>query len=51
MIQQSQERKKLERIKKKDKIMKMDISKLDMISATYFANRKLEIIQKRCFNF
>jgi hypothetical protein len=51
MIQQSQEKQKLERIKKKDKIIKMDISKLDMISTTYFANKKLEIIQKRCFNF
>ena len=44
MIQQSQE-------KQEEKIMKMDISNLDPISAAYFQNRKLEIMQKRGFDF
>jgi len=51
MIQQSQEKQELDRIEKEEHIMKMDISNLDPISATYFQNRKLEIIQKRGFNF
>ena len=44
MIQQSQE-------KQEEEIMKMDISNLDPISAAYFQNRKLEIMQKRGFDF
>jgi len=51
MIQQSQEKQELDRIEKEEHIMKMDISNLDPISATYFQNRKLEIMQKRGFNF
>jgi hypothetical protein len=51
MIQQSQEKQELDRIEKEEQIMKMDISNLDPISATYFQNRKLEIMQKRGFNF
>ena len=51
MIQQTQEKQKLKRIEKKDKIIKINISKLDLVSATYFANKKFESIQKRCFNF
>jgi hypothetical protein len=42
----------LERIEKEEKIMKMDISKLDSISAMYFKNKKLEIMQKeKSFSF
>jgi hypothetical protein len=42
----------LERIEKEEKIMKMNISKLDSISATYFKNKKLEIMQKeKSFSF
>ena len=44
LIQQSQE-------KQEEEIMKMDISNLDPISAAYFQNRKLEIMQKRGFDF
>jgi len=51
MIQQSQEKQELDRIEKEEQIMKMDISNLDPISATYFQNRKLEIMQKRGFDF
>jgi len=51
MIQQSQEKQELDRIEKEEKIMKMNISNLDLISAVYFKNKKLEIIQKRGFNF
>jgi hypothetical protein len=51
MIQQSQEKQELDRIEKEEHIMKMNISNLDPISATYFQNRKLEIMQKRGFNF
>jgi hypothetical protein len=51
MIQQSQEKQELDRIEKEEQIMKMDISNLDPISAAYFQNRKLEIMQKRGFNF
>jgi hypothetical protein len=51
MIQQSQEKQELDRIKKEEQIMKIDISNLDPISAAYFQNRKLEIMQKRGFNF
>jgi hypothetical protein len=51
MIQQSQEKQELDRIEKKEQIMKMDISNLDPISVAYFQNRKLEIMQKRSFNF
>jgi 23S rRNA-/tRNA-specific pseudouridylate synthase len=51
MIQQSQKKQELDRIKKKEQIMKMDISNLDPISVVYFQNRKLEIMQKRGFNF
>jgi len=50
MIQQSQEKQELDRIEKEEQIMKMNISNLDPISATYFENRKLEIMQKRSFN-
>jgi hypothetical protein len=51
MIQQSQEKQKLDRIEKEEQIMKMDISNLDPISAAYFQNKNLEIMQKRGFNF
>jgi len=51
MIQQSQEKQELDKIEKKEQIMKMDISNLDPISAAYFQNRKFEIMQKRAFNF
>jgi hypothetical protein len=51
MIQQSQEKQELDRIEKEEQIMKMDISNLYPISVAYFQNRKLEIIQKRGFNF
>jgi hypothetical protein len=51
MIQQSQEKQELNMIEKEKKIIKMDISNLDSISAAYFQNRKLEITQKRGFNF
>jgi hypothetical protein len=51
MIQQSQEKQELDRIEKEEQIIQMDISNLDPISAAYFQNRKLEIMQKRCFNF
>jgi TolA-binding protein len=51
MIQQSQEKQELDRIEKEEQIMKMDISNLDPISAAYFQNRKLEIMQKRGFDF
>jgi hypothetical protein len=50
MIQQSQEKQELDMIEK-EQIMKMNISNLDPISAAYFQNRKLEIMQKRGFNF
>jgi len=49
MIQQSQEKQEWDRIEKEEQIMKMDISSLDPISAAYFQNRKLEIMQKRGF--
>jgi len=51
MIQQSQETQELDRIEKEEQIMKMDISNLDPIFKAYFQNRKLEIMQKRGFNF
>jgi len=51
MIQQSQEKQELDRIEKEEQIMKINISNLDPISAAYFQNRKLEIMQKRGFNF
>jgi hypothetical protein len=51
MIQQSQETQELDRIEKEEQIMKMDISNLDPIFAAYFQNIKLEIMQKRGFNF
>jgi len=51
MIQQSQEKQELDRIEKEEQIMKMDISNLDPISVAYFQNRKLEIMQKKGFNF
>jgi hypothetical protein len=51
MIQQSQEKQEFDKIEKEEQIMKMDISNLNPISATYFQNRKLEIMQKRGFNF
>jgi len=51
MIQQSQEKQELDMIEKEEQIMKMDISNLDPISAAYFQNRKLEIMQKRGFNY
>jgi len=51
MIQQSQEKQELNRIEKEEQITKMNISNLDPISAVYFQNRKLEIMQKRGFNF
>jgi hypothetical protein len=51
MIQQSQEKQELDIIEKEEQIMKMNISNLDPISAVYFQNKKLEIIQKRGFNF
>ena len=51
IIQQSQEKQELDRIEKEEQIMKMDISNLDPISAAYFQNRKLEIMQKRGFDF
>jgi hypothetical protein len=51
MIQQSQEKQELDKIEKKEQIMKMNISNLDPISAAYFQNRKFEIMQKRAFNF
>ena len=40
MIQQSQKKQELDRIEKKEEIMKMNISNLDPISATYFQNRR-----------
>jgi hypothetical protein len=51
IIQQSQEKQELDRIEKKEQIMKINISNLDPISAAYFQNRKLEIMQKKGFNF
>jgi archaellum biogenesis ATPase FlaH len=51
MIQQSQQKQELNRIEKEEQITKMNISNLDPISAVYFQNRKLEIMQKRGFNF
>jgi hypothetical protein len=51
IIQRSQEKQELDRIEKEEQIMKMNISNLDPISAAYFQNRKLEIMQKRGFNF
>ena len=51
MIQQSQEKQELDRIEKEEQIMKMNISNLDPISTAYFQNRKLEIMQKRGFDF
>jgi hypothetical protein len=51
MIQQGQEKQELDRIEKEEQIIKMDISNLDPIFATYFQNIKLEIMQKRGFNF
>ena len=51
MIQQSQEKQELDMIEKEEQFMKMDISNFDPISAAYFQNRKLEIMQKRGFNF
>jgi len=51
MIQQSQEKQELDRIEKEEQIMKMYIFNMDPISAAYFQNRKLEIMQKRGFNF
>jgi hypothetical protein len=51
MIQQSQETQELDRIEKEEQIMKKDISNLDPIFAAYFQNIKLEIMQKRGFNF
>jgi hypothetical protein len=51
MIQQSQEKQELNRIEKEEQIMKIDISNLDPISAVYFQNKRLEIMQKRGFNF
>ena len=51
MIQQSQEKQEVDMIEKEEQIMKIDISNLDPISAAYFQNRKLEIMQKRGFNF
>jgi hypothetical protein len=51
MIQQGQEKQELDRIEKEEQIIKMNISNLDPIFATYFQNRKLEIMQKRGFNF
>jgi cell division protein FtsB len=44
MIQQSQEKQELDKIEKKEQIMKMNISNLNPISAAYFQNRKLEIM-------
>jgi cell division protein FtsB len=40
MIQQSQEKQELDKIEKEEQIIKMNISNLDTISATYFQNRK-----------
>jgi len=51
MIQQSQEKQELDRIEKEEQIMKIDIFNLDPISTAYLQNRKLEIMQKRGFNF
>jgi len=51
IIQWSQEKQELDSIEKEEQIMKMNISNLDPISAAYFQNRKLEIMQKRGFNF
>jgi hypothetical protein len=51
MIQQSQKKQELDRIEKEKQIMKMNIYNLDPISAVYFQNKKLEIMQKRGFNF
>jgi len=51
MIQQSQKKQELNRIEKEKQIMKMNIYNLDPISAAYFQNKKLEIMQKRGFNF
>jgi hypothetical protein len=51
MIQQSKEKQELDRIEKEEQIMKMDISNLNPISAAYFQNKKLELMQKRGFNF
>ena len=44
MIKQKQEKQEIDRIEKEDRIMKMNTSTLDPISAAYFQNRKLEII-------
>jgi hypothetical protein len=51
IIQWNQEKQELDNIEKEEQIMKMNISNLDPISAAYFQNRKLEIMQKRGFNF
>ena len=51
IIQQSQEKQELDRIEKEEQIMKMDISNLNPISAAYFQNKKLVLMQKRGFNF
>ena len=51
MIQQSQEKQELDRIEKEEQIIKIDIFNLDPISTAYLQNRKLEIMQKRGFNF
>jgi hypothetical protein len=51
MIQQSQKKQELDRIEKEEKIMKMNIYNLDLISTAYFQNKRLEIMQKRGFNF
>ena len=40
LIQQSQEKQEFDRIEKEEEIMKMNISNLDPISATYFQNRR-----------
>jgi hypothetical protein len=51
MIQQSQGKQELDRIEKEEQIIKIDIFNLDPISTAYLQNRKLEIMQKRGFNF
>jgi hypothetical protein len=51
IIQWSQEKQELDSIEKEEQIMKMNIFNLDPISTAYFQNRKLEIMQKRGFNF
>jgi hypothetical protein len=51
MIQQSQGKQELDRIEKVEQIIKIDIFNLDPISTAYLQNRKLEIMQKRGFNF